>query len=150
MKSLKEMEKTITELKRSLSHFNIGEIPTPNRQDRLTRRASDNDYLMLKVAIFGAFYPNYFIRSHGSFDMKAVLRELSDKNPMTTMYLSGFPVDQTQFGDLYVNQIKELFKVWTTLKFPSDFEFFFSPTHSKIVFRKIDKMTYIYTYFLNY
>ena len=42
--------------------------------------------------------------------MKQVYREINDRDPMSTLYLSGFPADQSQFGELYVNQIKEIFK----------------------------------------
>ena len=76
----------------------------------LQKKASDNDYLMLKVALFGSFYPNYFIRSHGNLDMKTVLKEISEKDPMTTLYLMGFPSEQARYGELYVNQVKEIFK----------------------------------------
>ena len=110
MKTLREMDLNIVEIKRSLEQFNIGEIHLPNRKDRLKRRSSDNDYLMLKVALFGAFYPNYFIRTHGNLDMTQVHRDTNDRDPMSTLYLSGFPADQARFGELYVNQIKEIFR----------------------------------------
>ena len=111
MKTLREMDRTIEEIKRSLQQFEIGELILPNRADRNKRKASDNDYLMLKVAIFGSFYPNYFIRSHGNLDMKLVHREINEKDPMNTLYLMGFPSEQARYGELYVNQIKEIFKV---------------------------------------
>ena len=112
MKTLREMDRTIEEIKRSLQQFEIGELILPNRADRNKRKASDNDYLMLKVAIFGSFYPNYFIRSHGNLDMKLVHKEINEKDPMNTLYLMGFPSEQARYGELYVNQIKEIFKVW--------------------------------------
>ena len=111
MKTLREMDRTIEEIKRSLQQFEIGELILPNRTDRNKRKASDNDFLLLKVAIFGSFYPNYFIRSHGNLDMKLVHKEINEKDPMNTLYLMGFPSEQARYGELYVNQIKEIFKV---------------------------------------
>lgn len=103
------MDSTIEDIKRSLMQFNIHQIQLPNRLDR--GKADDHDYLMLKVAIFGAFYPNYFVRTHGHLDMRQVQREINDKNPFNTLFLTGMQMQQSQFGDLYVNQIKDLFKV---------------------------------------
>ena len=111
MKSLQEMSMTIGEIKKSLLQHNIRPLNLPNRPDRKNRKASDNDYLILKVAIFGAFYPNYFIRTHGSLDLKEVHKEVNNRDPMNTLFLTGFPQEQAEFGELYVNQIKDFFKV---------------------------------------
>ena len=42
--------------------------------------------------------------------MTQVHRDTNDRDPMSTLYLSGFPADQARFGELYVNQIKEIFR----------------------------------------
>lgn len=110
-KSLREMDLIIAKIKQSLEQYNIKKLCLPNRRDRASRKASDNDYLMLKVAIYGAFYPNYFLRSHGNMDMADVHREINGLDPFNTIYMSGLPPDQVKYAELYVNQIKELFKV---------------------------------------
>ena len=117
MKTLREMDMTITEIRRSLEQYNIRQLVLPNRKDRQKRKASDNDFLMLKVAIFGAFYPNYFIRSHGNLDMREVHKEINNRDPMTTLFLTGFPIDQAKYAELYMDQIKELFKVISVSEF---------------------------------
>ena len=68
-KSLWEVSKTIEEIKRSLDRFQIKSFYLPNNLDRQNFRSSDNNYLMLKICVFGAFYPNYFMRCHGQMDM---------------------------------------------------------------------------------
>ena len=105
------MDLIIAKIKQSLEQYNIKKLCLPNRRDRASRKASDNDYLMLKVAIYGAFYPNYFLRSHGNMDMADVHREINGLDPFNTIYMSGLPPDQVKYAELYVNQIKELFKV---------------------------------------
>lgn len=110
-KSLREMDVTIEDIKKSLDQYNIRTLHLPNREDRIRRKASDNDYLILKIAIFGAFYPNYFFRSHGSLDMRDVYRQVNNYDPNYTLYLTGFPPDQSSLSDLYINQIKDLFRV---------------------------------------
>ena len=105
------MDMTVNEINRSLEQFNIRTIHLPNRPDRMRSHLSNHNYLMLKVAFFGAFYPNYYIQAHGGLDMKDVQGQLNGRNPMTTLTLSGFPAKQAKYGVLYANQIKDLFKV---------------------------------------
>ena len=101
---------TVKEIRSALERFQIKEIHLPNRTDRMNMRASDNNYLLLKVAIFGAFYPNYLITSHGQADLREAHKVINDRDPMSTLYMTGFPSDQSQFGQLYASQIKELFR----------------------------------------
>ena len=56
-KSLREMSLTIKEIQRSLERFEIKVFHLPNRRDRNCRNVSDNNYLILKICIFGAFFP---------------------------------------------------------------------------------------------
>ena len=49
--------------------------------------------LVLRVAIFGAFYPNYFCRGASSGEREAV-RSLNGLDPYTTVGLERFPTDQ--------------------------------------------------------
>lgn len=119
----------MNEIKKSLERFQIREIVLPNRPDRLNFKASDNNYLMLKIAIFGAFHPNYFVRSHGNLDMHMVHKEINNRDPMTTLVLSGFPASQAKYGPLYTNQIKDLFSDFQPRKDLIDVEF----DNSKII-----------------
>ena len=76
---------TIQEIRNALERFQIKEIHLPNRQDRMSMRASDNNYLLLKVAIFGAFYPNYLVCSHGQADLREAHKILNDRDPMSSL-----------------------------------------------------------------
>jgi ATP-dependent RNA helicase TDRD9 len=50
---------------------------------------------LLQYAIFGAFYPNYFLRKRGSTkDLREVHKTLFGQDPMTTVYMHGFPQGQ--------------------------------------------------------
>ncbi len=108
--TLKEVDMTVNEIRRSLERFQIQKLILPNRPDRQHRDyAKDNNYLLLKVAIFGAFYPNYFSRTHGNMDMREACRTLNGHDPMTSLYFAGFPQEQNQYGDIYAEQVKSLF-----------------------------------------
>ena len=110
-KSLWEVEKTIEEIKRSLDRFQIRPFYLPNNLDRQNFRPSDNNYFMLKVCVFGAFYPNYFMRSHGEMDVKQCSKLVNLRDAMRTIYFTGFSNDHCgKFGNLYVDQVKEMFK----------------------------------------
>ena len=66
--------------------------------------------LVLRVAIFGAFYPNYFFRDAfcGRIDEREAVRSLNGLDPYTTVRLAGFPTDQPPKA--YVLQIKDNLK----------------------------------------
>ena len=66
--------------------------------------------LVLRVAIFGAFYPNYFSRDTftGRIDEREAVRSLNGLDPYNTVRLAGFPLDQPP--NAYVRQIKENMK----------------------------------------
>lgn len=49
-------------------------------------RLSDNDYLLLKLVIAGAFYPNYFYWSE--IDEELAQREMSGHDPTTTVMVT--------------------------------------------------------------
>ena len=59
-KNLREMKMTIEEIWQSLERFNIRRFQLPNRVDRSNFNIKDDNYLVLKICIFGAFFPNYF------------------------------------------------------------------------------------------
>ena len=59
-KNLREVKMTIEEIWQSLERFNIRRFQLPNRVDRSNFNVKDDNYLVLKICIFGAFFPNYF------------------------------------------------------------------------------------------
>jgi hypothetical protein len=58
VKTLREMENLIRELRKRLFALGIKEEFIPQSKQRRERR-SESDLLLLKSIIFGAFYPNY-------------------------------------------------------------------------------------------
>lgn len=61
--------------------------------------------------MFGAFYPNYFVRHFGTGELKDVHKVLNGRDPMTTVYLSNFPSSQAPYGELYVQDVKKKFEL---------------------------------------
>lgn len=63
--------------------------------------------LVLKVAIAGAFYPNYFKRTKDAdqIDEREAVREVGGRDPFTTVYFKN--MDSQQPGPLYAKRIKE-------------------------------------------
>lgn len=57
------------------------------------RPLSDSDRgLVLRVVIFGAFYPQYFYRSaEGMIDEREAVKSLCGLDPLTTVRLRDFP-----------------------------------------------------------
>ncbi|CAH0391453.1 unnamed protein product [Bemisia tabaci] len=91
----------IMDVQKRLLHLDI--VNTVNSKLNL------NDYekaLVLKVAIAGAFYPQYFTRGCGnSIDEQEALKILFNNDPFSTVLLTGLPAEQP--GVLYVSQIKD-------------------------------------------
>ncbi|KRT81220.1 hypothetical protein AMK59_5719, partial [Oryctes borbonicus] len=69
--------------------------------------------LFLKVAMCGAFYPNYFRRSSdgGQVDEREAVKILGGKDPCKTVYFKD--MDHSQPGPLYARRIRELFPFCT-------------------------------------
>ena len=123
LKVLEDVKKSRDEIINSLTRVDIQKFPTPNIEPLIW----DEKLKFVQIAIFGAFYPNYFLRKYGGHDMQQVInlitwrmfsklkfqvhKTLNGKDPMTSVYLTGFPSEQCQFGELYVNEIKEIFAV---------------------------------------
>ena len=63
--------------------------------------------LLLRVVVFGAFYPHYFYRDAvtGQIDEREAVKSLCGMDPYTTVRLGGFPINQP--GKAYIRQIKE-------------------------------------------
>ena len=69
----------------------------------------DEKFLILRLVMFGAFYPNYFVRGDNSELEKQANRMLNTRDPRTCVYMTGFPQHQSEYGILYENQFKGLF-----------------------------------------
>ena len=107
LKSICEMERMIEELTMSLRRNGIEKFPTPNRVE-LTRQEKTQ---IVQYVIFGAFYPNYFIRKHTPNDLREVHKLMNGRDPMNSVYLKGFPPQHAKFGALYKDPIKEMFSL---------------------------------------
>ncbi|CAH0550541.1 unnamed protein product [Brassicogethes aeneus] len=105
-KGMKEWTLLISEIKSRLNSFNIVDTGGQRRRN-LTETEKPT---VLKVIMCGAFYPNYFIRSsecHRENEEKEHVRAVGGRNPLRTVYLTGF--DNQQPGALYAKQIKKMF-----------------------------------------
>ena len=60
--------------------------------------------------MFGAFYPNYFVRHNSSVSQSDNDKVLNGHDPMTTVYLTNFPQQQAVYGDLYVRDVRAMFR----------------------------------------
>ena len=60
-----------------------------------------------------------FLLDHNNIDLKEVHKTIYGFDPMKTVYLTGFPQRQKEYGELYVNDIKEIFKVSVSAPFNS-------------------------------
>ena len=121
VKVLHEMREAIEDIKLALQRHHIDILDLPNRCDRRQYNAdhiissSYKDIVKLKIAIFGAFYPNYFVRTGLGLEEKEVYKELynnttcSYNDPCSCVYFSNFDPQQTPFSSLYVDQIKSMF-----------------------------------------
>jgi len=67
-KALKDVETTVEELKFNLKRLRIVRPDMPNRAPL----SWEDKTKYLQFAMFGAFYPNYFVRRYGTCDMKEV------------------------------------------------------------------------------
>jgi len=101
----------------------IEPLTLPNRKDRQQNLKqgsfggigghcfmNEDQYMRIMCAIFGAFYPNYFLRSHIERDPNKIAKVLHGKDAGTTLYLTGFPQSQLQNCILYEEQIKSIFQ----------------------------------------
>ena len=121
LKVLREMRQSIEEIKISLRRHHIDTMDLPNRHDRRQYNpdhmitSSEEDCLKLKVVIFGAFYPNYFVRTGLGLEEKAVYKEIynnttnSYHDPTSCVYFTNFDPQQAKYGVLYEDQIKNMF-----------------------------------------
>ena len=78
------MEKTVEEITVSLRRNGIKKFPTPNRAELPKSEKTQ----LVQYVIFGAFYPNYFLRRH-THDLREVLKLMNGRDPMNSVYLKG-------------------------------------------------------------
>ncbi|XP_053984134.1 probable ATP-dependent RNA helicase spindle-E [Hylaeus volcanicus] len=102
---LREVKALITELTQRLDKLGI-------RESAGVKKVVWNDSeqsLALKIAIAGAFYPNYFVKFvPGESNEHGGVRLLGGLDPSKTVYLQGWPLRQP--GILYARRIQDIFK----------------------------------------
>ena len=103
---LVEMKMQVEEITKCLGMMDIKplQIQDPVKWDDETK------FLVLRLIMFGAFYPNYFTRQSNNEVEQMANKTLMGKDPKNTVYLQGMDEDQARFGDLYSGQIKRIFK----------------------------------------
>ncbi|KAH3857352.1 hypothetical protein DPMN_099959, partial [Dreissena polymorpha] len=103
LKNMKEVSELVKELTKRLEKFNI----LRPKQEPLYKAqfTEDQEKLLLKVVLAGAFYPNYFVRSE--IDQMDSHRELAGYNPLNTVMVKGLPQNQ---GSLYRQAVEDLFR----------------------------------------
>ncbi len=104
---MRDVEITVDELNRCLNQARVRNPLMPNR----VPLTSLEKCRYLQLAMFGAFYPNYFVRHYSATDLQEVNRALNGRNPMRSVYLSNFPQQQAPYGELYAKDIKKIFEV---------------------------------------
>ncbi|XP_078671642.1 ATP-dependent RNA helicase TDRD9-like isoform X2 [Branchiostoma floridae x Branchiostoma belcheri] len=104
LKRIKEMSAVAKELQDRLANFNIrvSRDRNPHQNYRDPEQKREEDELILKMILAGAFYPNYF--TCDASDEAEAVRDLSGSNPLTTVMLRGMP--PAPF--LYLRQLKVL------------------------------------------
>ncbi|KYN01299.1 PREDICTED: putative ATP-dependent RNA helicase TDRD9 [Cyphomyrmex costatus] len=107
VRSLREMDAFISEIKHKLYHFGIKETTGP---ERITWESLFIDrYFVLKFIIAGAFYPNYFIKFPYNVNerIQEIEKMLALRDPVNTIILRGWPTKQP--GSLYSKKLQEIF-----------------------------------------
>ncbi|XP_043265220.1 probable ATP-dependent RNA helicase spindle-E isoform X2 [Colletes gigas] len=103
---LREIKALVSELTSRLERLGIRESAGVNKVVwKETERS-----VVLKIAIAGAFYPNYFIK-HGpkeEADEQVGVKLLGGLDPSNTVYIQGWPLKQP--GILYARRIENIFK----------------------------------------
>jgi len=105
-KALIEMKELVEEVTKNLKRLNI----EPIRIQRPVTWENEQKYLVLKLIMFGAFYPNYFNKQVSSEIEINAHRTLLGKDPKTTVYLTGMDDQHSPFAAIYSGQIKKLFQ----------------------------------------
>ena len=80
-----EMKLLVEEITMILKMMDI----TPLLVEDALKWTEESKFLMLRMVMFGAFYPNYFIRQSNSEIEQLANRTLLCKDPKNTVYLEG-------------------------------------------------------------
>lgn len=96
------MDLLVKEIKFRLSSIGIEEAIGPN----IRPLTESQKALLLRIVLYGAFYPNYFTRDaiSGQIDEREAVKGMCGLDPFRTVRLQGFPLDQPPKA--YVRQIK--------------------------------------------
>ena len=96
------MDALVSEIKHRLRQLGIESPSGPNIRPLNTEQKA----LLIRVIIFGAFYPNYFSRqaTSGEEPEREAVRALCGSDPYSTVRLGSFPSDQPHLA--YTRQIK--------------------------------------------
>lgn len=119
VRSLREMDAFINEIKYKLYQFGIKETTGP---EKITWESLFIDrYFVLKFIIAGAFYPNYFVKFPYNINerIQQIEKMLAYRDPTNTIILRGWPVKQP--GSLYSKKFQEIFGQHMLLD-PKDYE----------------------------
>ncbi|KAJ6661880.1 hypothetical protein lerEdw1_013051, partial [Lerista edwardsae] len=101
IKRIREVAELYEELKKRVAAFNMqvkAQNPPMDREHVYKQR------FILQVVMAGAFYPNYF--TFGYHDDEIAMRELSGKDPKTTVMVKNIP----PYGFLYYKKLQSLFR----------------------------------------
>ena len=105
-KQLEEMATLVEEVTRSLDMMDIKPLQT----QRPLEWEGERKFLVLRLVMFGAFYPNYFTKVKVPEVERMAHRCLEGRDPRNTVYLQSFDQAQAAFGPLYADQIKRLLR----------------------------------------
>ena len=103
---LGEMRMLVEEIAKCLKTIDIEPLMIPDP----VKWSVESKFLILRLIMFGAFYPNYFTRQSNSEVEQLANRTLVGRDPKNTVYLQGMDEDQAKFGHLYSGQIKRIFQ----------------------------------------
>lgn len=103
--SLRECFEKVKELRVRVSRMNL--LNSADRNKNLAWNKNEK-YIVLKVVIAGAFYPNYFSRSTKlqRSDEAEIFKKLGGRDPSDTIYFSAF--NPTKLPHIYIKTIKNI------------------------------------------
>eukprot|EP00794_Sanderia_malayensis_P020227 gene20227-22203_t len=101
-KILREIDQLVSELGNRLRNFNI--YRPEQRMPHSRNEMSQNDLLILKIVLCGAFYPFYF--TSGEIDDFQAMKALSGHDPFSTVVVNNVPSP----GVMYKSRIAALFR----------------------------------------
>ncbi|XP_072756559.1 probable ATP-dependent RNA helicase spindle-E isoform X2 [Anoplolepis gracilipes] len=105
LKTLCELDALVNEIVQRLLKFGIEESIGASKT---IWQGTDRDFA-LQVILAGAFYPNYFVKRMQNLEIykENIMMNLGTLDPMTTIYLKGWPINQP--GYLYAKNFQEIF-----------------------------------------